>query len=246
MFLPQKLTRLPFSQKNSIQKSHRGDSLNNSSRILSNWRAGELNSMKWTYLAHVQKRAKSANSHRLLGLDLSTEALSDQIETYFTAFDFSGLSGPSLHLFLFVFAAQSYFELDSFLGRCLSVNLFRLFVFKKTNKNTTHTHQAACVVVRLTSTLDRLIFISRVFPTAGSLCAPILRVPAEERIRLSGSHNHKTLLYYLSLGNLEGKWNSVVPRVGPASLRGASNIPHFLIFAFSSFIRSRGTHSMPN
>ena len=197
--------------------------------------------MKWTYLAHVQKRAKSANSHRLLGLDLSTEALSDQIETYFTALDFSGLSGPSLRLFLFflyivTLPHKVILSWDSFLGRCLSVNSFRLFVFKKKKKNTTHTHQAACVVVRLTSTLDRLIFISRVFPTAGSLCAPILRVPVEERIRLSGSHNHKTLLYYLSLGNLEGKWNSVVPRVGPASLRGASNIPHFLIFAFVEFI----------
>ena len=134
-----------FHKKNSIHKSHRGDLLNNSSRILSNWRVGELNSMKWTYLAHVQKRAKSANSHRLLGLDLSTEALSDQIETYFTALDFSGLSGPSLRLFLFFFfAAQRYFELDSFLGRCLSVNLFRLFFLKKT-KQKYDTHSPGCL-----------------------------------------------------------------------------------------------------
>ena len=57
------------------------------------------------------------------------EALSDQIETYFTALDFSGLSGPSLRLFLFFFvycnfAAQSYFELRQF-SRALP---FRQFV----------------------------------------------------------------------------------------------------------------------
>jgi hypothetical protein len=96
-------------------------------------------------LADAQKRAKSANSHRLLGLDLSAEALSDQIETYFTALDFSGLSGPCSPPFSSFFsgAAQSYFELDSFLGRCLSVNLFRLFVFKK-QKYDTHSPGCLC------------------------------------------------------------------------------------------------------
>ena len=112
-----------FHKKNSIHKSHRGDLLSNSSRILSNWRVGEFHEMS------------------VFG-SCPKEALSDQIETYFTALDFSGLSGPSLRLFLF-FAAQSYFELDSFLGRCLSVNLFRLFVFQK-QKYDTHSPGCLC------------------------------------------------------------------------------------------------------
>ena len=71
------------------------------------------------------------------------EALSDQIETYFTALDFSGLSGPSLRLFLF-FAAQSYFELRQF-SRALPFRQFVSFVCLKKTKQKYDTHSPGCL-----------------------------------------------------------------------------------------------------